>query len=653
MKKKLLLFLLLISFVPLLLVSIVSSYLFNSNAKADYLVSSHSQVEQLKFEIQGIMTKHLDLLKLLATIPAIQSYDVLHAKTPLVEASHTYPMLVPIVVDMNTGRQIVKSDESALAPNISDRKFFQLAMKGQSDVISDILISKDNNHLIIVLATPIRSEDKSTITGVLQGTIDLDMMIQFVSERSKDGIISYIVDREGKIIAHPQRELVEKHTDLSKLDFIQKSLQGGNGTVEIKDEQGILKIVNYTYDSTTGWVIVQEIPYSILAEKSHKMLLTNGIIIAVTMLIVLLLGYMMANKITRPVQVILEECMLLAQGDLRSRTMKVVSNDEMGQLAEGFSTMRSKLQDLILSIKSEAEYVASSSEQLTASAQQSAEASNQVAGSISEIAIGVDKQVCSAEQMVIVTEQLSVSTEQVVKNTQDLSHTANTTSQDAQRGKLALEQAVMQMKDISKGSEAIQIAVAHLATGTQEINEIANLISAISGQTNLLALNAAIEAARAGEHGRGFAVVAEEVRKLAEASNKAALQIGELIQKNQTNMNQAITVTQTGMDGIKAGMTTVNVAGETFGNIVESIMVLSNQINQISLSIKQISSNGQSLLASAQEINKISKENAGETQTISAATEEQSASMQEIAASSRELSNLAHNLENAVTKFQI
>jgi len=651
MKKKLLLFLLLISCIPLLLVSTVSSYLFDSTVKADYLVSSHYQVEQLRLEIQGMMMKHLDLLKLLANIPSVTSFDIPHAKTHLVEASRAYPMLVPIVIDTDAGKQIVKSDDTALSPNISDRKFFQLGMKGQTNIISDTLISKDNNHLIIVLANPIRSE--KGITGVLQGTIDLDMLIQFVAERSKEGVVSYIVDREGKMIAHPQREFVEKRSDLSKVDFVQKGLKGENGTVDVKDEQGVRKIVNYTYEPVTGWVIVQESPYSILADKSRKMMLTNGIIIVVTIIIVALFGYMMANRMARPIQILLGECMLLAQGDLRERAVKIVSNDEIGQLAKGFREMRGKLNALILSIRAEAEYVASSSQQLTAGAQQSAEAANQVAQAVGEIATGVDKQVSAADKMTTVAEQLSCSTEQIAKNTQDLSQIANSTSLDAQKGKVALEQAIEEMKGISTGSEDIQSAIAHLATGTREINEIANLISAISGQTNLLALNAAIEAARAGEHGRGFAVVAEEVRKLAEESNKAALKIGELIQKNQANMEQAIGVTKTGMNGIKAGMMTVNAAGATFGNIVESVIELSNQINEISSSIKNIAFNGQSLLVSAQEIDKISKKSAGETQTISAATEEQSASMQEVAASSRELSKLARNLEEAVTKFQI
>ena len=99
-----------------------------------------------------------------------------------------------------------------------------------------------------------------------------------------------------------------------------------------------------------------------------------------------------------------------------------------------------------------------------------------------------------------------------------------------------LKKPIVQIRNIGEESEAVQKAIGELARGAREIGKIVALISSIAGQTNLLALNAAIEAARAGEAGRGFAVVAEEVRNLAEESNKAAQQIAALIDKNETDM---------------------------------------------------------------------------------------------------------------------
>jgi methyl-accepting chemotaxis protein len=179
------------------------------------------------------------------------------------------------------------------------------------------------------------------------------------------------------------------------------------------------------------------------------------------------------------------------------------------------------------------------------------------------------------------------------------------------------------------------------------------LISTIAGQTNLLALNAAIEAARAGEHGRGFAVVAEEVRKLAEESNRAAGQIGILIERNQLNMDQAVAATEAGAAGIEAGISMANATGETFAKIVKSILHLSEQIREISEAIQQMATGNRDLVASIEEIDHISKNSAAQVQTVSAATEEQSASMEEIASSSQSLANLAAELQEAVAKFRV
>ncbi|SHJ65461.1 Methyl-accepting chemotaxis protein [Propionispora hippei DSM 15287] len=383
--------------------------------------------------------------------------------------------------------------------------------------------------------------------------------------------------------------------------------------------------------------------------------LTPALVGASFVLLVLVAIYIMvmSGRLAEPIKLMRDECLLLSQGDLRQRPDLVTSEDEIGQLAQCINDMRTSLRALVAQVLSQDEQVAASSEELTASAHQSAEAANQVAGSITEIAQGTEKQAGSAEYIAMIADAIMQSTKEVVTAAGDVAHIAQNTSTEAEQGRQAVEQTVEQINRIGEGSDAVQQAIEELSNGSREIGEIVTLISSIAGQTNLLALNAAIEAARAGEHGRGFAVVAEEVRKLAEGSNQAAQQIGTLITKNQVNMEQAVTATQAGAEGIRAGIRMVNATGEAFGKIVDSIVVLSEQIDGIAQSIDHMAAGSEEMATGIQDVAKVSTATSSEAQNVSAATEEQSASMEEIASASQSLAQLAGELQAAVAKFRI
>src|SRR4029079_14523312 len=117
---------------------------------------------------------------------------------------------------------------------------------------------------------------------------------------------------------------------------------------------------------------------------------------------------------------------------------------------------------------------------------------------------------------------------------------------------------------LTTASAQVAASMRDLAERSSEIGGIVETITGISGQTNLLALNAAIEAARAGEQGRGFAVVAEEVRKLAEESQRAAGSIADLISEIQSDTADAVGVVDGGRRLASDSTATVEQAREAF-----------------------------------------------------------------------------------------
>jgi Methyl-accepting chemotaxis protein len=557
--------------------------------------------------------------------------------------------------------------------NISARDYFQTVVSTQKTYLSEPVLTKGSGKLSIMISVPVLEGGR--LTGVIAGSLQLDKATSLLKEvKFEDTGYATIIDNSGMIIAHAKKpdlngkynivqgkndsdqKNLAKEIDSSYVKLFEEAKTGKQAIGEYKDFDDTKQIGVFAPLILPGgqqWVMVISAPEAEIARETALLGRTMLLVSLLAILLAIVFIAIFSKRFTKPIQLIRDECLLLSQGDLRERENQVFSQDEIGQLATGFRAMRSKLHSLVTKIQAQAEQVAAASEELTASATQSADAANQVAGSIAEIARGTEKQAASATQMTLVAEQMVTSTEQISATMHGVADIAKDASQEAEHGRQAVEQVIDQMNQISNGSEAVQTAIVELSKGSQEISEIVTLISTIARQTNLLALNAAIEAARAGEHGKGFAVVAEEVRKLAEESNKAAQQIGLLIQKNQMNMDQAVEATQAGTAGVKEGITVVSSAGETFTKIVGSIMRLSEQVMEVSDSVNLIADNSKSLLSSIHQVNDVGKENAAETQTVSAATEEQSASMQEISSSSQSMAKSASDLRAEIATFRV
>lgn len=554
---------------------------------------------------------------------------------------------------------------------LGDRDYFKKVMATKQAYVSEPIMAKQLKKMAVVLAAPVF--DNGNLTGVLIGTYTLDMMIELVKQvQFKEHGHAFLAGGNGQVIAHSSMpELVNKldlsqkttHSDIKlkedKLDddLINLFKMGtehqvlGRYSFNAVDQIGVFTPINLP--GGQRWVMGIAAPEREMIQPTLVLARTMLSVSLLFIIIAVVFIIILSKRFVRPIQLIRDECLLLTQGDFRERELLVESKDEIGELAQGFCQMKSNLHGLVTRVQLQSQQVAASSEELTASAGQSADAANQVAGSITEIAQGAEKQASSTSHIATVADQMLGSTEQISVTAQEIESISLNTSAEAQQGLCAVEKAVEQMHQISSGSKAVENAIAYLAKGSQEIGEIITLISTIAGQTNLLALNAAIEAARAGEHGRGFAVVAEEVRKLAEESNRAAQQIGMLIQKNQANMDEAVATTRFGTEGVKAGITVVNSAGETFKKITSEILQLSERIGGICKSISGMANDNKMLVSSIHEIDYVRKENTVQVQTVSAAIEEQSASIQEIAAASQSLANLAGELQESIANFRV
>ena len=289
------------------------------------------------------------------------------------------------------------------------------------------------------------------------------------------------------------------------------------------------------------------------------------IVAALSLFAGIIISMLIARAIVLPVTRSVDFANQVANGDLNAE-LDVGGKDEIGQLAIALSLMVGKLRGVVEDVKSAAENVSTGSQQLSAGAQQMSQ--------------GTTEQAASTEEASSSVEEMNATIRQNADNAVETEKIARTSAENAQESGAAVTDAVVAMKQI-----ASKISI---------IEEIAR-------QTNLLALNAAIEAARAGEHGKGFAVVAAEVRKLAERSQTAAGEIGEL-----------------SVSSVKVAER----AGSMLAMLVPDIQKTAELVQEITASSKEQAGGADQINSSIQQMNQIVQQNAGAAEEMASTAEE-------------------------------
>jgi len=649
-KKKLTMSLILASLIPFVIFNVINLKYSMQVAEENAMSDNLQRTEMVEANISKFIDKNMYGLRAIASNPLVGSGNVSAIKPVLENAGRVYTDM-SIAVSNNEGRQIVRSTDESLS-TIADRNFYKQAMGGQEEVVSEVLISKATNKPITILAAPVRDPATGQINGAIQGSVALDILNEFVRKLSTADITVYILDRDGKLLAHPGSETAQaaETKEMTSLDFVKRALAGEHGS-ELVTIDGKKMLVSYSQNPKSGWIICSQIPYEAAVAAS----VNNTIFISVLGCIIILLtgaaAFWIAGVATRPLHDFVEAAQNIAKGDLTIKPIDVRTRDELGVLALAFNEMVENLTNLIRQVQGNAETVAAASEELTASADQSSQASNQVAASITDVAGSAAKQQQVVSQTAQTVSQMSARIVTVNQRTQSAAEQSDQSTQTARRGGETIHRAVVQMSELEAAVDASAQVVARLGERSQTIGEIVSAISGIAGQTNLLALNAAIEAARAGEQGRGFAVVAEEVRKLAEQSGQSARQIAALIGEIQSETAAAVEAMERGSAKTKEVTAAVNHAGKSFGEIVDRITDLSGEVQDITAAMGDLSRGSGQIVHSVGEIETLTQVMTDEAQNVSAATEEQAASMNEIATSSQALAKMAADLQAAAGKF--
>lgn len=390
---------------------------------------------------------------------------------------------------------------------------------------------------------------------------------------------------------------------------------------------------------------------AILTAQTDLLNVFIGLLIG-SIVLALLIGIFVSKSILTPINLTSSLLNEVASGDL-TKEHQVKASGEIGQMIHSFNNMVKDLRKLIQGAKESAVQVLESSGVFTATTQYLTKASDQITHDTQDIASMSENLQDNVQESVKAIERISQWVEDIAQNTSVVRNLTEITATMAQNGTKEIGNSINQMKRIHSQSQETKSIVNELGINTQKVDEITRVITGIAAQTNLLALNAAIEAARAGEHGRGFSVVADEVKKLAEESENATLEIQNIIQEILKGTENAVASMASETAVIEEGVIQVEKSGQAFNEIQQAAIEVASKIENIAAQALQLAQESKTVVTQVEDTKENALQVTSLTQSITAATEEQSASMQELMDSVGVLNSLVEHLNNLTQHFRV
>ncbi|MBR8538187.1 HAMP domain-containing protein [Carboxylicivirga sediminis] len=414
--------------------------------------------------------------------------------------------------------------------------------------------------------------------GVAGVGMNIDFLVNELTQRKfSAGSKLWVVDDSGIIkLAQDNNDI---NTSLNEVlgevasEIVTAIDKGLISEYMIDDEANEIVYMNI---GNTGHKIIMSVPSYELVSMLNPIRNITFVIGIIFLLLALTLAFFISRSLAQPILQLNKVAHSLSEGDLSVNIDAglVTRADEIGQLAQTFSKMTSKISEVISQAKLTALLISEGGTKLTDSANELSSRSMQQATS---------------------TEEVSASMEEMGANI----------SQNADNSKQTENIMSQAFKETSDGGEIVKRAV----EGIKLIAEKVQIIEEIAMQTNILSLNAAVEAARAGEEGKGFAVVAAEVRKLAERSRESANEIRE---KATAGVDIAIR------------------AGEIFESLVPDIQRAYNLVSEISAASMEQNEGSKQVNKAILELDSVSQGNAAAADKISDLSESFSEEVQKL-----------------------
>ena len=607
--------------------SVASYYLVKDSLTQEVVSKQMKMTETLYTDINGWLNSKIDVIDAVARQIGVHKVLTQEEMIPLlngvkqgIKAEKTYLGLDNGVMIYASGNPPSKGYDPRIRP------WFKTGIQAEKALLTKPFMGSSSKKLTISIVAPVKVDSKKV--GVVSANLLVEDIMAKVYSTKFEGGYAYIVDEGGKIIIHPNQESQNK--EMAKLN---PTLKRAYEYMQTKDSG------DYTYISSdgkdkiltfkkldNGWIVAlsvdRKVAYAFL-DTLVKLFFIAGIVMTVFSVVFLAL---VLNAQFKPLMRLNEliEKLSSNEGDLTQR-LEVKRDDELGLISKNINKFIEKIHTIILTSKTSSDENASVSHELSSTAY--------------EVGQRVDKESKIVQSVTSQADMLKDYLESSVEKAK----IANTDVQNIVGNLEQVNDEVSGLATMLQHSAARETELAEklnaVSNNTQEVREVLEVINDIADQTNLLALNAAIEAARAGEHGRGFAVVADEVRKLAERTQKSLIEINSTI----NIVVQSISDVSGEMTYNSNEMNKITSKSESVQNNVENV------VNVLDRTVKNAGQTIQDYIETAAKIGGIAKE----IDKINDISSVNVTSMEEIVGASHHLSKMTENLNTEISRFRL
>lgn len=343
----------------------------------------------------------------------------------------------------------------------------------------------------------------------------------------------------------------------------------------------------------------------------------------------ILFGIFFSNTIAKPLGAKIAGVVDIAQkisaGDLTSEILLADQQDEVGQLQNAFYTMNKDLNALVNRIQHSGNQITSSADQITASGR--------------NLEATVTEQVASTNEVSATAHQIAVTSRELVKTMEYVAAMAEQTTVAAGNSKDNLNHIDSVMRQLLEATQVISSKLEIMHKRANNISRVVTTIMVVADQTNLLSLNAALEAERAGEYGAGFAVVAREIRRLADQTAVATLEIEQMIKEMQSAVSIGVIEMDKFTKSVVDSVEDVSKISEQVAQVIQQVQGLTPRFEQVSQSVEEQSQGAQQISEAMEHLSQASQQTAGSLRETNYALEQ--------------LDEAAHSLKTEIARFKV